>query len=109
MKKDNEPHWWDLSKQERKEQIEEAIAWYLSQEGELTDIRKMLLRDAIGHTFRGLFGMARQDIYELGLPESSWAPLPREAMMLEGITKDALIRALDALRASPVQERPVFV
>jgi hypothetical protein len=35
--------------------------------------------------------------------------LPREAMMLEGVTKQALIRALDALRLSPLQERPVFV
>jgi hypothetical protein len=74
MRSEGQRPWWTYSKQEQKEQIEEAIAWYPAQDGELTDRQKMLLRDAIGHTYRDLFGMAQEDIRELGLPEDAWSP-----------------------------------
>lgn len=98
------------SQREHKDRIEDAIDWYLSQEGELTDRQKMVLRDAIGHAYRGLFGIAVQDIYELGLPESAWSPSARvEPMMVESITRGALRRSLDVLRSAPAQNRPIFV
>lgn len=100
---------WAHSAREQKEQIEEAIGWYLSQQGKLTDREKMLLRDAIGHAYRGLFGLAFQDIYELGLPESAWGPSARvEPTMVEGVTQEGLRRALGVLRNTPVQTPPVF-
>ena len=105
---DNRP-WWAHTQAEQKRQIEDAVEWYLSQDGELTDRQKMFLRDAIGHTYRGLFGLAIQDIYDLGLPESAWSPSARvEPTMVEGVSRETLRRALNALRASPVQSRPVF-
>jgi hypothetical protein len=82
---DNRP-WWAYTKDEQKRQIEDAVEWYLSQNVELTNRQKMLLRDAIGHTYRGLFGLAVQDIYDLGLPESAWSPAACvEPTMVEGV------------------------
>ena len=101
--------WWSLTKDEQKRQIEEAVEGHLSQAAELSDRHKMLLRDALAHTYRGLFGLAAQDLYELGLPESAWAASARvEPAMVEGITRDLLRRTLATLRATTVQERPVF-
>jgi hypothetical protein len=108
MSRESSSHWWTLSKAEQKQQIEQAVEWYLSQDGDLSEIQVALLRDAIGHTFRGLFGMARQDVFNLGRPESDWGPIPRCVLMIEGITKETLHRALAALRETPVQDRPVF-
>lgn len=67
--------WWAYTKDDQKRQIEEAVEWYFTENAELTNRQKLLLRDAIGHTYRGLFGLAIQDIYDLGLPESAWSPL----------------------------------
>jgi hypothetical protein len=108
MNQERGSHWWSLSKAEQKQQIEQAVDWYLSQDGDLSDIQVTLLRDAIGHTFRGLFGMARQDVFNLGRPESDWGPIPRHVLMIDGISTDTLRRALALLRETPVQERPVF-
>ena len=52
--------------------------------------------------------MARQDVFNLGRPESDWGPIPREVLMIEGVTKATLRRAFVALRETAVQERPVF-
>jgi hypothetical protein len=107
MNCEKERPWWAHSKVKQKEEIEDAVEWHLSQEGELTDRQKMLLRDAIGHTYRGHFGMAIQDIYELGLPENAWATRVDPALV-EGITREQLRRALVVLRSSPVQNHPIF-
>ena len=109
MNTEEQTPWWSYTKDEQKRRIEDAIDWYLSQPRELSDRHKLLLRDAIGHSYRGLFGMAMQDIFEAGLPESAWAESARiEPAMVDGITRETLRRALEALRTSPVQERPVF-
>jgi hypothetical protein len=101
--------WWMYTPDEQKRRIEDAVEWYLSQEGELTDRQKMLLRDAIGHAYRGLFGLAVQDIFDLRWPESEWSPSARvEPTMVEGINRESLQRALIVLRASPVQHPPIF-
>jgi hypothetical protein len=101
--------WWAHTNQEMKGQLEEAVESYLSQDAELTDRQKMLLRDAIGHTYRGLFGMAFEDIRELGLPDSAWSPSARvEPMMVEGVTRESLRRWLDILRGAPAQNRAYF-
>lgn len=99
--------WWTYTKDEQKRQIEEAVEWYLSESGELSNRHKLLLNEAIGHAYNGFFGWAAQNIYDLGLPESAWA-CRVEPLMVEGITHDLLRRKLDALRTSAVQERPVL-
>ncbi len=102
-------HWWDDTKDEQKRRIENAVEWYLSQNVELTNRQKMLLRDAIGHTYKGLFGLAVQDIYDLRLPESAWSPSASvDPTMVEGVSHEVLRRALNALRTSSVQTAPVF-
>jgi hypothetical protein len=74
MTTDNRP-WWSLSREEQKQQIEEALESYLAQESELTDRQMMLIRDAIGHAHRGLFGLAAQDVICLDLPEDQGPPV----------------------------------
>jgi hypothetical protein len=101
--------WWTHTNQEMKQQIEEAIESYLSHDAELTDRQQMLLRDAIGYTYRGLFGMAFENIRELTLPDSAWSPSARvEPMMVEGVTRESLRRALYVLHSTPVQNRAYF-
>jgi len=110
MSEADERPWWSYSKEERKQRIEDAIDEFLSEPGELTNRQKLLLRDAIGHTYRGLFGIAAKDLYEYGLPESAWSDAARvDPTMVEGITGETLRRALDVLRGSPVQIRPSFM
>jgi hypothetical protein len=101
--------WWAHTKAKQKREIEDAVEWYLSRDGELTDRQKLLLRDAIGHAYRGLFGLAAEDIYELGFPESAWSPSARvDPVMVEGVSRETLQRALNALKASTAQSRPIF-
>lgn len=101
--------WWSYSKDEQKQMIEDEVAWWLSQDGDLSDRHKLLVCHAIGHTMRGLFGMACQDVYELTLPESAWAPCARvKPDMVEGITRQKLRHALEFLRGSPTQTRAIF-
>lgn len=105
---DNRP-WWAYTKAEQKKQIENAVERYLSENAELTNRQKMLLRDALGHTYRGLLGPAVQDMYELSLPESAWSSSARvEPPMVDGVSHETLRRALTTLRASSVQSPPVF-
>jgi hypothetical protein len=101
--------WWAYSKEERKQRIEDAIDASLARPEELTDRQKLVLRDAISHAYHGLFDMAAQDLYDLGLPESAWGDSARvDPGMVEGVTRETLRRALAALRASPPQMHPVF-
>jgi hypothetical protein len=110
MKETSERPWWSHTKEEQKRRIEDAIHGILAAPGELTDRQKLLLRDAIGHAYRGLFGMATQDLYLLGLPEDAWSESARvDPAMVDGVTPHTLRRALEALRGSPVQECPVFM
>lgn len=105
---DNRP-WWAYTKAEQKQQIEDAVERYLSGNAELTNRQKMLLRDALSHTYRGRFSEAAQDMYELTLPESAWSQSASvEPPMVEGISHEMLRRVLTALRASSVQSPPVF-
>jgi hypothetical protein len=94
---------------EQKGEIEEILACYLSDEADLSNRQKYLLQNALGHTYRGLFGMARQDIQELWLPESTWS---RSAVvtgeMVTGVNRQTLRRALAYLRGAPAQSPPVF-
>jgi hypothetical protein len=106
---DNRP-WWAYTKAEQKQQIENAVDGYLSENAQLTNRQKMLLRDALGHTYRGLFGLAAQDMYELSLPESAWNLTARvEPSMVEGVSHEMLRRVLAGLRASSVQPPCVSV
>lgn len=99
---------WNYSPEERKEEIVVALERYLQQQPDpLTDRQKLLLRDAIGHTYRGLFGLAVEDVYDLARPESDWAA-PVAPDMVAGITRETLRRALIVLRHSPAQTVPVF-
>jgi hypothetical protein len=102
--------WWSANKAEQKHSLEEAIEWHLDHYGdELTNRQKLLLSQTIGHTLRGLFGLARQDIYDLQLPESAWSPTAAVTQeMVVGITNVSLREWLRALRRSEVQEQPVF-
>lgn len=101
--------WWSYSKDEQKQMIEDAVGERLSQGGKLTDRQKLLLRDAIGYAWRGLFGMSCQRIYELSVPESAWAPSARvKPAEVEGITAQTLRRWLEMLRGSPTQTRAIF-
>jgi hypothetical protein len=110
MSTSNQRQWWSYSKEEQKRLLEDAVEEYLSQPGELSDREKLLLRDAIGHTYRGLFGMAAHDLGVLRLPESAWGESARvDPAMVDGITRERLERALRALRGAPVQEQPVFM
>jgi hypothetical protein len=99
---------WNYTPEERKEEIVAALEDYLRQHPEeLTDREKLLLRDAIGHAYRGLFAMAVEDVYDLARPESDWAARVAPAMVA-GITREILNRALEALKHSPAQTFPVF-
>lgn len=110
MSEEPERPWWAYTKEEQKQRIEAAIDEFLSRPGALTDRQKLFLRDALGHTYRGLFGIAAQDLYLLGAPEDAWSDSARVLpAMVEGITRESLRRVLEALRLSPVQERPVFM
>jgi len=99
---------WNYTPEEQKDELVVALERYLQEHsGDLTDRQKLLIRDAINHTFRGLYGMAIQDIYDLALEEKAWAsPVP--AALVEGITRQMLQRALQALKYAPAQTRPVF-
>jgi hypothetical protein len=63
----------------------------LEQTADLSDRQKLLLRDAIGHAYRGLFGLAAEDVYDLARDESEWAA-PVAPDMVAGITRDMLQR-----------------
>lgn len=100
-------HWWKLSKEDQKRQVERAIDWYLRRRADLSNREKLLLRDAISAAFRGLFGLAAQAVYDMGEPEDRWASSVEDAAV-DGITPESLRRALTALEASPVQSPAVF-
>ena len=105
---DKQP-WWIYTREEQKRQIEEAVDWYLARPGKLSDRHKMLLRDAMAHTFRGHFGAAFQDIYDLNLPDNVWPPsVGIDPTLIAGVDRAALRRMLAALKASAAQSRSVF-
>lgn len=109
MSTDTQRDWWSYSQDEQKQIIVDVVDWRLSQEGDLPDRHKLLLRDAIGYAGRGLFGIACQRIYELSVPESDWAPSARvKPAEVEGITAQMLRRWLEMLRGSPTQTRAIF-
>jgi hypothetical protein len=93
--------------EERKQEIVAALDQYLEQPADLSDRQKLLLRNAIGHAYRGLFGLAAEDVFDLARDESEWAA-PVAPDMVAGITRDILRRALDVLRHSPAQTTPIF-
>jgi hypothetical protein len=110
MSTETERPWWSYTKEEQKSRIEDAVHWYLSQPGDLARREKLLLRDALGHTYKGLFGIAAHDLYSLTLPEGAWSETARvDEAMVQGLTRDTLRRALAALRNLPAQMRPVFM
>jgi hypothetical protein len=101
--------WWSYTKDEQKRRIEAAVDSYLADPTPLTDREKLLLRDAIGHTARGLFGMAAHDLYEAGLPESTWSPTARvKPEDVRDVDRALLSRCLDWLQSAPTQMRPYF-
>ena len=102
--------WWSGTKEDQKRRIEVVVGSYLTDPTPLTDREKLLLRDAIGHAARGLFGMATQDLYEATLPESAWSPQARvNPEDVRDIDRAFLSRCLDWLRASPAQTQPLFI
>jgi hypothetical protein len=107
MSDSNQRPWWSHSAQEHKKQIEDAIESHLLQADDLTDRQKFLLREAIGDAYRGLYGLAIQGIYELGLDESAWSK-PVEPIMVEGVSREGLRAALEVIRSAPPQAPPVF-
>jgi hypothetical protein len=109
MNETGERPWWSCNREERKRLIEDAVEGFLSSSEELTDRQRLLLRDAIGHTYRGLFDMAAQDLHELGLPENAWSDNARvDPGMVEGVSRETLRRALAVLRGTPPQMQPIF-
>lgn len=110
MSDNREQHWWAISRDEQKRRIEDAVGWYLSQDFELSDRQKLLLRDTIGHAFRGLFGLAAQNICDMNLPEDAWAESAKvQSVMVVGVDRKMLQQALNDLRTSPTQTRVVFM
>jgi hypothetical protein len=73
----------------------------------LSERQKLLIRDAIGHAYRGLFGLAGEDIIDLTRDEAEWADRVAPDMV-SGITKETLRRALNALKHHPAQTHPIF-
>jgi hypothetical protein len=109
MNETGERPWWAYGKEERKRLIEDAVGEFLSSSEELTDRQRLLLRDAINHTYRGLFDMAAHDLYDLGLPESAWSDYARvDPGMVEGVSRETLRRALAVVRSTPPQMHPIF-
>jgi hypothetical protein len=102
----NDRRWWHLSPEEQKREIEAELESYLDREGDLTDRQKMLIRDAIGHTLRGLFGLAVHDISCLELPEDKGPPV--DASTIQGVDRVMLRSALRSLKGRPPQWPPVF-
>jgi hypothetical protein len=101
--------WWSLSSNEKKKQIEQAVEWHLSQDFELSNIQIMLLRDAIGYTYSGLFGVAAQALSDMNLPGNAWAISDNAAAkMIEGIDRSKLWRMLNSLKASEAQCSRIF-
>jgi len=99
----------DWSKAREKAFVERVVGQHLSRQFVFTNREKMFLRDAIGHAFKGLFGLATQDLRDMRLPESAWSPAARvTAAMVANIDHSSLATALAVLKASPVQERPIF-
>jgi hypothetical protein len=97
-----------LTLEEQKGQIEKALTWYLSRGSDLTDRQKYLLRNALGHTYRGLFPIAA------GYPQSG---LGGERLVSVGsshrgdgydVTHQVLCRSLAYLSGTPAQYPPVF-
>jgi hypothetical protein len=109
MSNDMQCEWWSLSKDEQKQMIEDAVDERLSGEGELSNRQKLLLAHAIGHAYRGLFGMAAVDIDHLSIPDDGWAPSARvKPEEVTGFTKQKLRDALAWLRTSPTQASAIF-
>lgn len=110
MSTESERPWWSYTKDEQKRRVEDAVDRRLALSEELTDRQKLLLRNSLGHAYRGLLGLATQDLYDLSLAESAWSETARvDAGMVEGLTPETLRKALAVLRATPVQMRPVFM
>lgn len=101
--------WWLRDVDEHKHAIEEALDWYLTQPQDLTDRQKLLLRDALDNTDRGLFGLAMQDIYDAGIAENRWSrDAPVDPSMVAGVTKQSLRERLKMVKASTARARPIF-
>ena len=101
--------WWLRDVDEHKSAIEQALDWYLSQPQDLTDRQKLLLRDALDNTDRGLFGLAMQDIYDAGIAENRWSPEAAvDPAMVTGVTKQSLRARLKMLKATTARSRPIF-
>lgn len=101
--------WWLRDVDEHKHAIEEALDWYLTQPQDLTDRQKLLLRDALDNTDRGLFGLAMQDVYDAGIAENRWSrDAPVDPSMVAGVTKQSLRERLKMVKASTARSRPIF-
>jgi len=101
--------WWLRDIDEHKHAIEEALDWYLTQPQDLTDRQKLLLRDALDNTDRGLFGLAMQDIYDAGIAENRWSrDAAVDPSMVAGVTKQSLRERLKMVKASTARSRPIF-
>jgi hypothetical protein len=69
----------------------------------------LTLQNALGHAYRGLFSIARQDIHDLALAENAWSPSAAvTAEMVNDVTHQALCRSLAYLKGTPAQYPPVF-
>ena len=102
-------HWWLRDIDEHKHAIEEALDWYLSQPQDLTDRQKLLLRDALDNTDRGLFGLAMQVIYDAGIAENRWSSEAAvDPSMAVGVTKQSLRERLKMVKATTARSRPIF-
>lgn len=101
--------WWLRDISEHKRAIEEALDWYLTQPHDLTDRQKLLLRDALDNADRGLFGLAMQDIYDAGIPESRWSPEATvDPAMVAGVTKQSLGQRLIVMKTTAAHTQPIF-
>ena len=102
-----EEPWWTRTRDQQKQDIENAVSWYLSQDAELTDRQRLHLQEAVIDALRGRYSLAMEVIWELNADESEWSS-PVRPEMVEGITHATLRRLLSALIASDTVPLPTF-
>jgi hypothetical protein len=96
--------WWQRTKARQKADIEAAVRDFLYLDRELSDREKYFLAEALAAVARGTFGIAVQAIIDVHEPDDSFSPTKG----FEGITLEALRKALRHSEECPVQETPIF-
>jgi hypothetical protein len=101
--------WWQHTKARQKADIEAAVRDFLNLDRELSDREKYFLAEALAAVALGTFGIAVRAIVDAYEPEDSFSPhadIPPKGF--NGITMEALRKALRHSEKCPVQETPIF-